>query len=103
MLDVAALLDNLKKSLQVALTQQLRQPAFSLGLAQAQFPPDLLADVEEAFVIESLLARDPNEPGDDGGFRFLVRHYEIEAFRGVVSHRSASCGQVLFRLWAVLR
>src|SRR5215831_3579709 len=64
MLDIAAFLNDLKESLQVALTQQLCQPPFSLPLAQAQFPPGLLADVEEAVVIEPLLPRDPDEPRD---------------------------------------
>jgi hypothetical protein len=36
---------------------------FFLGLAQAQFPPRLLADVEKAGIIEVLLPRDPGEAG----------------------------------------
>jgi hypothetical protein len=37
MLDVTAVLDGLKESLQVALTQQLRQPMFFLRLRRPSF------------------------------------------------------------------
>jgi hypothetical protein len=65
-LDVAAVLDDPEESLEVTLTQQLRQPVFSLELVQAQFAPRLLADVEEAGVIEVLLPRDADEAGHYG-------------------------------------
>jgi hypothetical protein len=48
MLDIAAVLDNVKESLEVTLTQQLRQSMFFLRLAQPEFPPRLLADVGKA-------------------------------------------------------
>jgi len=35
-------------------------------LVQAQFAPHLLADIEEAGVIEVLLPRDPDEAGHHG-------------------------------------
>src|SRR3954463_3281144 len=46
-LQVAALLDDAKESFEVGLRQQLGERALLLGLAQAQFPPGLLADVDE--------------------------------------------------------
>jgi len=63
---VAAVLDDPKESLEVSLTQQLRQSMFFLGFAQAQFSPRLLADVEEAVIIKPLLPCDPDEPGHNG-------------------------------------
>jgi len=66
MLDVAAVLDDPEESLEVALAQQLWQPMFFLGLAQAQFAARLLADIEEAGVIEVLLPSDPDEAGHHG-------------------------------------
>jgi hypothetical protein len=63
MLDVAAALDDPKESVEATLTQQLWQPMFFLGLAQAQFAPHLLADVEKAGIIEVLLPRDPGRTG----------------------------------------
>jgi hypothetical protein len=66
MLDVAAVLNNPEEPLEVALAQQLRQPVFFPGLAQAKFAACLLADVEEAGVIEVLLPSDPDEAGHHG-------------------------------------
>lgn len=66
---------------------------FFLGLVQAQFAPRLLADVEEAGIIEVLLPCDPDEAGHHGGFRFLVCRYEIRPFRPVVFQRSPPPGR----------
>ncbi len=49
-LEVAALLDDTEETLEVGLWQQLGQLAFLLGLAQAELPPRLLADVDEVGV-----------------------------------------------------
>jgi hypothetical protein len=60
-LNIAAVLNDPEESLEVTFTQRLRQPMFALGLVQAQFAPRLLAEVEEAGVIEVLLPCDPDK------------------------------------------
>jgi hypothetical protein len=85
-LEVAALLDDAEEPLEVGLRQQPRQLALRLGLAQAELPPRLLADVDEVGVVEPLLASDADELGDDARFRLFVWRYEIPPLSRLPGH-----------------
>src|SRR3954454_22162616 len=88
-LEIAALLDDAEEALEVGLRQQLGQLAFRLGLAQAELPPRLLADVDEVGVAESLLAGDADDLGDDVRFRLFVWRYEIFPLSHLLGHAIA--------------
>jgi hypothetical protein len=72
MLEVTALLDDTKESLEIGFRQELGQLAFCLRLAQAKFPSGLLADVDEIGIAEPLLAGEANDLGNDLRFRLSV-------------------------------
>ena len=77
-LEVATLLDDPEEALEVGLGQELGKLALLLGLAQAELPPRLLADVEEVGVAEPLLAGDADDLGDDvliSPFRSALRNH----------------------------
>src|SRR6516165_9922166 len=55
-LEVATLLEDPEEAPEVGLRQELGELAFLPGLAQAELPPGLLADIEEVGVVKPLFA-----------------------------------------------